>query len=161
MRNFVITCTLLTFLISCDSNQIFDQYESLSGGWQKDNILTFNLPQLDSLQQYNLFINVRNDNTYKFSNLFLISEMKFPNGKVLTDTLEYEMAAPDGSWLGSGFTDVKENKLWYRENVNFEESGTYEISIQHAMRMNGSVGGVEVLQGIIDIGFRIEKQQKP
>ena len=113
-------------------------------------------PELDSLKIYNLYINVRNTNAYKYSNLFLISEMKFPNGKVITDTLEYQMAGPDGSWLGTGFTDLKENRLWYKENVHYIEQGTYSIMLQHAMRKNGEVSGIQSLQGVTDIGFRIE-----
>ena len=43
---------------------------------------------------------------YKYSNLFLITEMQFPHGRTISDTLEYNMARPDGSWLGTGFGDV-------------------------------------------------------
>src|SRR5690606_24943597 len=105
---------------------------------------------------YNLFINIRNTNDYKFSNLFLIAEMNFPNGKTITDTLEYQMAKPDGTLMGHGFTDIKENKLWYKEAVRFDEIGEYTIRIQHAMRNNGDVNGVDNLEGITDFGFRIE-----
>jgi gliding motility-associated lipoprotein GldH len=70
------------------------------------------------------------------------------------------MADPNGKLLGTGFTDVKENKLWYKGFVKpfiFNESGEYKIKIQHAMRQNGQVNGIENLEGITDIGFRIEK----
>ncbi len=148
-------------MISCDEKRVFDQYETVSQTWEQDEKVSFTLPQLDSIQPYNLFINIRNNNAYKYSNLFLISEIKFPNGKVVTDTLEYKMATPDGKWLGTGFSDVKENKLWYKENVNFIEEGAYKITLQHAMRKNGEVEGVSSLEGITDIGFRIEYAQNP
>ena len=86
--------------------------------------------------------------------------MNFPNGKVETDTLEYEMAKPDGTFLGLGFSDVKENKLWYKgydKPFVFSENGQYKVNIQQAMRENGKTQGIENLQGILDIGFRIEK----
>lgn len=86
--------------------------------------------------------------------------MQFPNGKVISDTLEYEMTKPNGEWLGTGFGDVKENKLWYKENVKFYESGDYCVRIKQAMRKNGQVEGIEDLQGITDVGFRIEKSEK-
>ena len=35
--------------------------------------------------------------------------MNYPNGKVVKDTLEYKMAAPNGELLGTGFSDIKEN----------------------------------------------------
>ena len=73
------------------------------------------------------------------------------------------MAAPNGELLGSGFTDIKENKLWYRgyeSAFRFSEEGNYEVNIRHAMRKNGKVKGVENLEGITDVGFRVEHAQK-
>lgn len=89
--------------------------------------------------------------------MFLIVEMEFPHGRTVKDTLEYRMAKPNGALLGTGFTDVKENKLWYKENVVFNEGGAYTVNIQHAMREHGKVNGVVDLEGVTDIGFRIEK----
>ncbi len=86
----------------------------------------------------------------------MIAEINFPNGKTVKDTLEYQMAKPNGTLLGQGFTDVKENKLWYKERVQFDEAGTYTVTIQHAMRNNGEVNGVDNLEGITDVGFRRE-----
>lgn len=149
-----MTPVLLVF--SCDSNQVFDEYKSVPNSWNKDSLISFIVTPPDSTNLYNLFINIRNTNDYKFSNLFLISEINFPHGKTITDTLEYQMAKPDGTLLGEGFTDVKENKLWYREGVKFDEVGNYKITIQHAMRNNGEVNGVDNLEGITDVGFRIE-----
>jgi len=146
--------------IACDSDRVFDEYKSLPNQWNKDSVLTFNLQNIDSLKNYNLFINVRNNADFAFSNLFLIAEIQFPQGKVITDTLEYEMAAPDGKWLGTGFGDIKESKLWYKEHVMFPESGEYKVSIQQAMRKNGSEDGIENLGGISEVGFRIEKTPK-
>ncbi|MDH7447355.1 gliding motility lipoprotein GldH [Aquimarina sp. 2201CG14-23] len=158
---FLILFFLLIGLISCDDSRVFDQYKAVSGSWEENEKISFTLPELDSLQQYNLFINVRNNNDYRYSNLFLISEMNFPNGKIVTDTLEYEMAAPDGTWLGTGFTDLKENKLWYKEKVNFAEKGEYKVILRQAMRKNGETLGIHSLEGITDIGFRIEFAQNP
>jgi gliding motility-associated lipoprotein GldH len=143
-------------LYACDSNQVFDAYKSVPNQWHKDNIITFEVTPPDSTSVYNLFVNLRNTNAYKYSNLFLIVEMNFPHGKTITDTLEYPMAQPNGKLLGTGFGDIKENKLWYKEKVKFNESGLYKINIQHAMRNNGEVLGVDNLEGITDVGFRIE-----
>ena len=82
--------------------------------------------------------------------------MEFPHGKVVTDTLEYKMANPDGSWLGTGFGTIKENKLWYKEGITFFEGGTYNLRITHAVRNNGEVDGVTALEGISDVGYSIE-----
>ena len=155
----ILVCLLVVFT-SCDSNQVFDQYQSVSKQWSKGEIIEFSFQAPDSINPYNLYVNLRNNNDYKYSNLFLIVEMNYPNGKVTTDTLEYEMAKPDGTFLGSGFSDVKENKLWYKGYdipFVFTENGHYKVNIQQAMRENGKTNGIENLQGILDIGFRIEK----
>ncbi|TSE04877.1 MULTISPECIES: gliding motility lipoprotein GldH [Aquimarina] len=160
LRFFLIVFIIIG-IVSCDDKQVFDEYQTVADAWEINEKVSFTIPELDSLQDYNLFINVRNNNSYRYSNLFLISEMKFPNGKVITDTLEYRLAAPDGQWLGTGFSELKENKLWYKEKVKFKEQGQYMITLQHAMRKNGEVNGITSLEGITDIGFRIEYAQNP
>lgn len=50
-----------------------------------------------------MFLNVRNNNEYPYNNLFLIVSLNQPDGKVLVDTLEYQMANPDGTLMGTGF----------------------------------------------------------
>ena len=108
--------------MACDSNQVFDVYESVPNKWHKDSVISFKVNPPDSTNPYNLYVNLRNTNDYKYNNLFLIVEMVFPHGRTIKDTLEYRMAAPSGKLLGSGFTDVKENKLWYKDQVIFEEN---------------------------------------
>ncbi|MDQ7916644.1 gliding motility lipoprotein GldH [Mesonia sp. MT50] len=144
-------------MVSCDSNQVYDQYKSIPEAWSKDSLVEFEIKNLDSLQTYNLFFNVRNSSAYKYNNLFLISNMKFPNGKQVTDTLEYEMAYPNGKFMGAGAGEIKENKLWYKEKVRFLEEGTYTVTLEQAMRENGEVEGIQQLEGILEVGFRIEK----
>ena len=156
----VFSCFLIT---SCDSNAVFDEYQSVPNEWNKDSVASFNFKAPDTINNYNLYVNLRNTDAYKFSNLFLLVELNYPNGKAVKDTLEYKMAAPNGELLGTGFSDIKENKLWFRgfkTPFKFSEEGDYTVNIQHAMRNNGEVNGVENLQGITDIGFRVEPAQK-
>lgn len=159
LQNKVLLLFLIAFyvLVSCDSNSVYDVYKPIPNVWHKDSLVSFKLTPPDSTKAYNLFVNLRNTNEYKFNNLFLIVDMVFPHGKIVTDTLEYRMADPTGKLLGTGLTDVKENKLWYKEDVIFNETGQYTVNIQQAMRENGKVNGVTELEGITDVGFRIEK----
>ncbi len=151
---------LWVIVASCDSNTVFSETRAMDGQWGSEEVVEFKLPQMDSLKKYNLFLNIRNTNEYKYNNLFLIVSMNFPHGKTVTDTLEYRMAQPDGAWMGQGIGNVKENKLWYKENVQFFESGNYTIDIAHAMRNNGNVEGVTKLEGITDVGFSVEETSK-
>ncbi|NAS10915.1 gliding motility lipoprotein GldH [Poritiphilus flavus] len=159
MPRTLLFLMILTLGWSCTDNLVVSQYQSTTrGSWNKDDIIAFTFSEIDTLEHYNVFLNVRNDESYPFSNLFLITELDFPNGQTVRDTLEYEMALPDGQWLGKGFGSIKENKLWYKENIVFPVNGVYTLSISHAMRRNGSVEGIAELPGITDVGFEIEKR---
>ncbi|MDC6385529.1 gliding motility lipoprotein GldH [Flagellimonas taeanensis] len=150
--------TVILALASCNDALVFSEYIPIRDGkWEMDDAVHFQVSGLDSTQTYNMFINIRNDNTFPFSNLFLITELEHPDGNTMKDTLEYRMAEPTGEWLGKGMGGVKENKLWYRENVVFPMAGVYKVNILHAMRKNGDVEGLSVLEGITDVGLEIEK----
>lgn len=157
IKNSLLLLFVTVLLFSCDKKRVFDEYKSVGSAWNKDSIVTFDLPVLDSTKRYNLFLNLRNNNNYKYSNLFLIVSLESQNGYTKVDTLEYQMAESDGTLLGNGFTDIKENKLYYKENVRFR--GKYKIHIKQVVRENGKVPGVTFLEGITEVGFRIENKE--
>ena len=84
-RKFFLLVFVVVSMISCDGTGVFDEYKTVSNTWEIDEEINFSIPDLDSLKAYNLFINIRNTNDYQYSNLFIISEMKFPNGKIVKD----------------------------------------------------------------------------
>lgn len=159
MGKYMGAIVIMAVLISCNSNMVKSEYRATDGGlWNKDDIIEFTFSEMDTIQPHDVFINVRNDETFPYNNLFLIAELNFPDGKTVTDTLEYEMALPDGTWLGKGYGSLKENKLWYKENIVFPDSGVYTLRVSHAMRKNGNVNGIINLEGITDVGFEIVKK---
>lgn len=147
----------LLLIVGCDEHLIHSDTVAYGDSWPLDQPAIFDLPEMDSSKTYNLFLDVRNTNDYPFSNLYLIVSMDFPNGKVITDTLEYRMTSPDGNWLGTGIGSVKDNKLWYKENIRFSENGKYSLSVVHAVRNNNQAQGVSQLPGISDVGYSIEE----
>jgi len=155
IRNSTLLLLVVLLFFSCDKKRVFDQYKSVGNAWNKDSIITFDLPELDATKRYNLFVNLRANNNYPFNNLFLIVALELPNGFTKVDTLEYQMANPDGTLLGDGFSDIKESKLFYKDKVKF--SGRYKVHIKQAVRETGKVPGVTALEGITEVGFRIEK----
>jgi len=161
MRKFCMLLFGALLLIGCDKNGVFDQYHAIPKlGWHTDSIQRFNLEMKDSLVPHNVYINIRNNNSYPFSNLFMIAKVEYPGGKKQVDTLEYEMALPNGEWLGEG-SSIKENKLWFKENFQFQEKGIYKINVTQVMRSNGSAEGMTYLQGITDVGLRVETVETP
>ncbi len=150
---------IVIFLIqACQSDIIYSKYVPIeNGGWKKDQVLKFEIPVQDTLNIYNLFINLRNTKEYRYSNLFLITQMTFPDKSKVIDTLEYEMTDAEGHFLGSGFSDIKENKLFYKKNARFQEPGIYLFQVEQAMRKRSEVEGIQLLLGVSDVGISIEK----
>ncbi|MGC4041022.1 MAG: gliding motility lipoprotein GldH [Flavobacterium sp.] len=159
IKNSILLVLVLILVASCDEKRVFDQYKSVGNSWQKDSIISFDLPKLDPKKSYNLYVNVRDNDDYPFNNLFLIVSLEQPNHQVRVDTLEYQMTNPDGTLLGDGFSDIKESKLFYKGKEKFTQNGIYKIHIRHANRQTGKIEGVNSLDGISDVGFRIESTE--
>lgn len=156
LKSSLLFLVVLFTFVSCDKKRVFDDYKSVGNAWVKDSIVTFDFKQEDTVKAYNLFVNLRANQAYAFNNLFLIVSMERPGGLVKVDTLQYKMTNPDGSLLGDGFTDIKESKLFYKENLRFDTIGDYRVKIQQAVRQTGKIEGIEALEGITEVGFRIE-----
>ena len=158
--NKIIYFIVIFLCISCDSKKKYDVYQAMENSvWKLDQPVVFEVDIDDTNSQQNVFLNVRTDSDYLYRNLFIISKMTLPNGAILKDTLEYEMADAFGNWLGDGITDVKDNKLYYLENYKFTKKGTYIFEFYQAMRNRGEINGLEELKGVIDVGLRIEDVQ--
>ncbi|TDQ32723.1 gliding motility lipoprotein GldH [Zeaxanthinibacter enoshimensis] len=160
MRNLLLGLVCALALLSCNDNLVYTRSESTTGGsWDRDEVMTFTFKAPDTIQSHNLYFNIRNDDRFPYSNLFVIAAFNTPGGETSIDTLEYEMARPDGTWMGKGQGSIKENKLWFKEAMVFPDTGEYTVTLQHAMRKNGDVEGVVELPGITDVGLEIEKQE--
>lgn len=148
---FIVLIFIGTGFISCDKTLVYEKYKTIpEAGWHKDSLVVFNIPIEDTLQNHNLLINIRNETTYNYSNLWLFIEIEQPDGKMLKDTFEIALADPSGKWFGKGTTGLKTRETIFRRNVTLPASGEYTVKIQHGMRQ-------EMLKGIHDVGFRIEK----
>lgn len=156
LKSNLILVLVTILLFSCDKKRVFDDYKSVGESWNSKDVVGFNLPKLDTTKYYNLFVNVRDNDNYPFNNIFLIVKLEEPDGVIKVDTLEYQMANPDGTLLGEGFTDVKESKLVYKERAKFKFSLNNKVFIKQVVRKSGNIVGVENLDGITEVGFRIE-----
>ncbi len=151
MRYIALFAILGALLFSCDSNGVFEDYKTIGEtGWNKDSLVVFPVMLDSTSEDFNLYINIRNNGNYPNSNIWLFVEIQSPDGEILSDTIEYTLADNRGRWLGSGIGDLFDNQFLYKRNVYFPLEGEYKFVIQHGMRTSN-------LRGIQDIGFRIEK----
>ncbi|PKP53087.1 MAG: hypothetical protein CVT92_05820 [Bacteroidetes bacterium HGW-Bacteroidetes-1] len=139
------------FFSSCNKSVFFDDVAKIDGGgWNRNDKARFEIEVADTAQTYMFFIHVRNDMSYRYSNLYIFMQTRFPNGNITRDTLECILADPTGKWLGKGSGKLRQNLILLNASLKFPLNGSYVMDIEQGMRD-------EVLTGISDIGIRIEK----
>jgi gliding motility-associated lipoprotein GldH len=152
--SFVLLMTFLLLFFSCNSNVVYTNSQAMDKEtWNLTNIPTFKVPITDTVRSNNVFFTIRNGSSFPFRNIYLFVTTTSPDGKQITDTLQYNLADEKGKWYGRGFGDIHELNLPYKSNVFFPVKGIYEFKIQHGMR-------IENLKGVYDFGLKIEKQRK-
>ncbi|NQX82533.1 MAG: gliding motility lipoprotein GldH [Flavobacteriaceae bacterium] len=160
LKNKIYYIVLLFTLVCCSDNHVFDSDITFTKqGWLHDDMVRFEAEITDTISKNDIFINIRNNNNFSYSNLFLITEIEFPDGLKTVDTLEYAMAKPSGEWLGRG-GEVKDNKLLYKENVRFPGKGIYKIKLKYAMRKIDKESVLEKLEGVVSVGISIEVKKQ-
>lgn len=146
----ILSATGLSFFMSCDSSRLYEKnLEIPEGIWEQANILKFDVEIPDSSRKFNFYINMRNDESYPYSNLYLFLTTRFPDQKVSRDTLELLLADENGNWFGKGAGDRKFNQILLRKSMKFPKAGTYSFELEQGMRMGE-------LPGITDAGIRVE-----
>jgi gliding motility-associated lipoprotein GldH len=72
---------------------------------------------------------------------------------VYHDTAEFQLASPEGRWLGDGIAGLKTVTLAYRsEGLRFPKAETYRFRMQHLMRD-------EPLQGIHSVALKLYRTE--
>lgn len=143
--------------ISCGETPYYSSYKDTPKGWEYSPAISFEIEQLPP-DPLNLYIHLRNNETYAYANIFLIGSIYQGDSLYQRDTLEYAMAAPSGEYLGTGYGSVKESKLWWKSAWTAPStSSSYSVEIQQVMRDNGVEQGLPTLEGIVAVGFSIEK----
>ncbi len=154
IRIYNLFIVLVIALISrCSSEVTFKKFTHLNN-WGINKKIFFNTPKIDTTKNYNLYLYLRNNREYVYSNIFLIVKLKSIKKTIIVDTLEYQMTDANGKYLGKGFSHIKEHKLWWKENYNFTSSGPFQIEINQAVR--GKNRKDSILKGIVDVGISIE-----
>jgi gliding motility-associated lipoprotein GldH len=148
---FLIVFLILITIFACNKGRFFGEYKTIPRAvWHRDSIVVFQIPVTDTLKNHNLYVDVRNDINYKYSNLWLFIDIIQPGDSTsVTDTLEVTLADQTGKWLGKGFGGVKTTEALFRKNVFFPVAGNYQIQIKQGMRG-------QLLEGITEVGFKVE-----
>ena len=145
---------LSTLIASCGRNVIYtDSSEMDNNVWNLSNTVVFEYDNADTEQKTDVDFLIRTTPSYPYRNIYLFVSSFSPEGKSITDTLEYILADEKGNWYGKGTGNIRSLSLPFRQNVFFSETGTYTFRVSHGMR------DVD-LKGVADISIRIIKSDK-
>ncbi len=148
---FLLPILLFTLVTSCNFDKVFEKTEDIQNGkWDKNHIVRFDVSIKDTINGYDIFINIRNNNNFRYKNLFLFVSTSSPKGFSKRDTVELTLADDKGKWLGHGIGGINSIEKTYKQNVRFPVSGNYRIELGEGMRN-------DILDGIMDVGIRVEK----
>ena len=137
---------------SCIKPVYYEKYQTIDNPWDKNKEYFFICEIDDQAANYNLSLQIRNNNLYSYQNLWLFLGEEQLGGSIVRDTIECILADSYGKWLGSGISIYQLN-IPIRTNYNFPQKGSYTFTIRQGMRD-------ENLKGIEQIGLRIEKTNK-
>ncbi len=141
---------VLFFVIGCNRTTLFTQAVDFHDNWPKEKAAKFVVPIKDTLSPVDFYIDIRHTGKYRYSNLYLFMQTRFPNGTFTKDTLEIMLANVQGKWLGKGWGEIKEDHVLLKRKLHFPMRGDYEFLIWQAMR-------VDTLKAIRSVGLDIEK----
>lgn len=145
---FLFTLAFILF-ISCNNSVFDNSYKFNNAGWNKDSIAIFLVNIENTNEGYDIFIKLKNTDSYQYSNLFLFTKIISPKGKIITDTIECVIADNNGKWYGNKQSELYYNKLNFRKNIAFPIKGVYTFEIEQAMRL------INLLE-IKEIGLSVE-----
>jgi len=148
---------LVALLAGCAGNVVYqDSIPVPDGAWDRSLAPEFSFDIADTINQHDVYIDVRHTGDYPFSDLFLFVDLNGPGGRHLRDTVECLLADPMGRRYGKGtgflFADRHDAKVLYRLHNKFPAAGRYTIRLEQAMR-------TEQLPGVIDVGVSVERSK--
>jgi gliding motility-associated lipoprotein GldH len=140
---------LFILVAACsEKKEVFSEFRSFpKAEWDKQEVLRFEVPVNDLSAKYDVFLEIRSNNEYAFSNIWLFVNYQTPKGSMRSDTVQVELADVYGKWYGKGVS-LYTYSFPYELNVQYPDTGVYIYTIYQGMRENP-------LKGVSDMGLRV------
>jgi gliding motility-associated lipoprotein GldH len=121
----------------CKTDNIADVNVSMpKHRWSYINKIITVVDIKDHTKTYDLYFKLRHTAAYRYSNIYILFQMKEPGKTRTTRRYEYKLASADGKWLGAGSGDLYTYTLPLLTNHKFPESGKYIMVIEQSMLDN-------------------------
>lgn len=148
----VVILLLSTALGSCKQSIVYEETFEIDPqqGWAYADSLTYAFSIADTLQVYNLYLELDHLVDYPYQNLYINIRTVFPDGKDLAQVLSLELSDKQGFWQGNCNSKACELRIPIQEEAYFNQPGDYRIVVEQYMRTDS-------LRGLQSIGLQLEK----
>ena len=144
----------MVLFASCNRSVKYNQYAHTSVvGWEKNDVLSFDVPPLEQDGEYARQLGLRITSAYPFMSLSLIVDTKkWSAGTVPSDytqsrdTLQCELINNEGRSLGQGIGSYQ--YTFSLPTVHYAAGDSLHIEVRHDMKR-------EILPGISDVGVKL------
>ena len=126
---------LLTCLSCKNDNLLYTSFQEIKyTTWSFKDSVFFNWEIEDTTKSYTVQLNIRHTTSYKWANIFLFSDLVFPNNKARRDTFEFYFSDDYGHWTGDKSGLLVKHKFPLYKRVKFPLKGVYRLNLNQAMR---------------------------
>ena len=119
------------------------------GEWSYADSLDFSFRIDDTLQLYDLWLEVEHAVDYPYQNLYTRIHTRFPSGQRLSEPLSLELADKVGRWYGDCSRNSCTLRIPIQQGAFFDQPGNYHITVEQYMRQ-------DPVQGVRHVGFFVE-----
>lgn len=153
---FIILLFLVSGLVACDSDRIFEENIELNNKiWIADSSVSFQFQIKNPDKKYNLYYNLRNTVSYPFQNIYVNYTLEDTLGnQIATELVNKDLFHPKtGKPYGDGLGDIFDHQFPLLKNYQFDQAGVYRIKLEQFMRRDS-------LPEILSVGIKIEDAEK-
>jgi gliding motility-associated lipoprotein GldH len=152
-RKLLFIASILVLFVSCDPARVFDDNKTIPGdAWYFKNTVPFEVQVIDTTKLYNVYVNVRINSDYKYSNIFMWLNTTNPQKKMDQRRIEIRLADEGGKWLGNGLGDIYDYQFPVFQKIKFPNSGFYRFELEQNMRD-------DTLLNVKAVGVRVERAE--
>ncbi len=147
---FFLLTTIVFF--SCGKKNIFEKHETIENStWNKNKVITFDVPINNIGKKYNIYIAVRHSEVYPFDNLYVGVDIYTPSGDKRSKDYYLELRNEDRSFKGDVLGDIWDVKVLIMKNASFTKEGVHKFEISNLMQYPN-------IPDVMEIGLIVEKQ---
>lgn len=134
--------------------EVVDEWKNLDKyTWYKRKPVKIPVEIKDTGYYYNLSVNLRVTNDYKYSNIWLNLSTIDPKGKKTKEPVMLTLADHTGIWAGHNLGHIISFQIPVQKDKVYTTAGKYVFELEQFMRDT-------VLTEVVSVGIKLDKQQE-